>query len=662
MIFKSISLYNFRQFKDVTIEFSNDPFKNVTFVTGEITSGKSTLIKAFLWCLYRDNNFEDDKLLSNVTKVSLAPGKETIVRVEIKLNHDNKDYKISTSETYYMDKSGHVSIRAKASTKIVIIPPDGKAEALSEDSADLEINDILKKELSPYFFFDGEISNIEDLVKKRNLKQAISDIMGLKKIEKLGKLTLQSEKTGVYQLVSKDLVSQDVVTLNNLKFRLSEYLQDIENKKNDLGNLDVRLEELYSQKDKIEKIIDNNKDVEKDVEERKRLNSKVENLRAAINDDFAYILNSINLNHKFFPLLFSNLYDSFNLKQLLSNSKLVTEKSLTDINAKAIDQIIERGYCICGEPILNSLNHLNHLIEQKNFIAPMNYGKSVESFNNEYLDDVNVRTNLLTNLDNYSQGLRTNLNDIETSKKAILEIEGRIINKPDLFKYKEKWNDLKSQISNLENQQSRINGNVETLNMSIDRTNDEIKRLTKDTTVNKLINLRLSYINEINRRALDYLKEKNNKVLLRLNQYVSETFESMFQGDRGIKINENFEVKTFLKKNGEELDESSGLKIVKNFSFVSGLIKCSKEFSNQKGSMESSYDGKYPLVMDAPFSKLDQENIETVSKQVPNMCDQILIFVLDKDFQISRNAMNEKVGKQYKIHKLSEDESIIKEL
>jgi len=662
VIFKSISLYNFRQFKDVTIEFSNDTSKNVTFVTGEITSGKSTLIKAFLWCLYRDNNFEDNKLLSNVTKLSLIPGKESVVRVEIKLNHDNKDYVITTSETYYMEKSGFISTRARASTKIVIIPPTGIAQTLTDESANLEIDDILKKDLAPYFFFDGETSNIEDLVKKRNLKQAISDIMGLKKIEKLYKLTLQSEKSSLFQLVSKDLVSEDSLSLNNLKFRLSESLEEIENKKIESSDIDKVLEELYTQQEDIIKIIDSNKEVEKDVEDRKRLSAKVETLRTSIHGDFNYVLNSMNNTYKFFPLLFSNLNIQLDLKQLLSKSRIVTEKSLTDINSKAIDQIIERGYCICGEAISNSKSHLDHLIEQKNFIAPMNYGKSVESFNKEFLEDLTIRGNFLNSLDSYNQGLRTNLADIETAKKEIAEIENRIINKPDLIKYKEKLNDLKRQIGNLENQKSRNLGFIESLHNSVEKINSEIKRLTKDTSINELINLRLAYISEINNRALKNLRDKNNKVLSSLNKYVSETFESMFQGDRGIKINEDFEVETFLKTTGEQLDESSGLKIVKNFSFVSGLIKCSKEFSNQKGSMESEYDGKYPLVMDAPFSKLDQENIESVSKQVPNMCDQILIFVLDKDFQISRNAMQDKVGKQYKIHKLTEDESVIKEL
>ena len=302
MIFKSISLHNFRQFKDILINFSNDPIKNVTFVTGENTSGKSTLIKAFLWCLYRDNSFEDDSLLSNGTKLSLIPGKEAVVKVEIKLEHENKDYLISTSETYYMDKSGSVNTRANTSTKIVIISPSGIAETLRDEAAILEIDDILKKDLAPYFFFDGETSNIEDLVKKRNLKQAISDIMGLKKIEKLHKLTLESEKSGVYQLVSRDLVSEDVVTLNNLKFRLSDNLQDIENKNKELIILDEQIEDLYTQKDEIDKIIDNNKDVEKDVEERKRLISKVENLRLSITDDFNYVLSSINNNFKFYKL------------------------------------------------------------------------------------------------------------------------------------------------------------------------------------------------------------------------------------------------------------------------------------------------------------------------------------------------------------------------
>ena len=46
MIFKSITLNNFRQYKGKqVIEFSTDPEKNVTVIVGVNTSGKTTLIQ-----------------------------------------------------------------------------------------------------------------------------------------------------------------------------------------------------------------------------------------------------------------------------------------------------------------------------------------------------------------------------------------------------------------------------------------------------------------------------------------------------------------------------------------------------------------------------------------------------------------------------------------
>lgn len=53
MIIKSIALNNFRQYKgaQAPILFSTDKEKNVTVILGVNTSGKTTLIQAFEWCL-----------------------------------------------------------------------------------------------------------------------------------------------------------------------------------------------------------------------------------------------------------------------------------------------------------------------------------------------------------------------------------------------------------------------------------------------------------------------------------------------------------------------------------------------------------------------------------------------------------------------------------
>ena len=101
MLIRSIRLVNFRQFKDTTIEFCCDEGKNVTVVTGQNATGKTTLVRAFLWCLYRINNFEDKILLNKTEAASSVPGGEPKeVKVTVELEHGGYYYKITTKESY----------------------------------------------------------------------------------------------------------------------------------------------------------------------------------------------------------------------------------------------------------------------------------------------------------------------------------------------------------------------------------------------------------------------------------------------------------------------------------------------------------------------------------------------------------------------------------
>ena len=65
MILHKLEMYNFRQYiGKQNVEFSADPEKNVTVLIGVNTSGKTTIVRAFEWCLYGKNGFEDQVLLN----------------------------------------------------------------------------------------------------------------------------------------------------------------------------------------------------------------------------------------------------------------------------------------------------------------------------------------------------------------------------------------------------------------------------------------------------------------------------------------------------------------------------------------------------------------------------------------------------------------------
>ena len=69
----------------------------------------------------------------------------------------------------------------------------------------------------------------------------------------------------------------------------------------------------------------------------------------------------------------------------------------------------------------------------------------------------------------------------------------------------------------------------------------------------------------------------------------------------------------------------------------------------------------YPLVMDAPFSNTDDEHIKNICRALPIFCDQIVMFVMQKDFNYASESISHKVGKMYRLEKISETEATVKE-
>ena len=64
MIINSLDMFNFRQYIGKQhVDFSSDPDRNVTVLIGVNTSGKTTIIRAFEWCLYGKKCFRGPMLI-----------------------------------------------------------------------------------------------------------------------------------------------------------------------------------------------------------------------------------------------------------------------------------------------------------------------------------------------------------------------------------------------------------------------------------------------------------------------------------------------------------------------------------------------------------------------------------------------------------------------
>lgn len=66
----------------------------------------------------------------------------------------------------------------------------------------------------------------------------------------------------------------------------------------------------------------------------------------------------------------------------------------------------------------------------------------------------------------------------------------------------------------------------------------------------------------------------------------------------------------------------------------------------------------YPLVMDAPLSTFDRTRVGGICDALPKIAEQVIFFSFDKDAEITRQNMSEKIGSLYEFVKVSELETV----
>ena len=75
-----------------------------------------------------------------------------------------------------------------------------------------------------------------------------------------------------------------------------------------------------------------------------------------------------------------------------------------------------------------------------------------------------------------------------------------------------------------------------------------------------------------------------------------------------------------------------------NFVFIVSILEFAKRQKEKEDDENSVLS--LPLVLDAPFSKLGTQNIVLISKQLPEFAEQVIIFMLDKDWEASGLEQN----------------------
>jgi DNA sulfur modification protein DndD len=330
-------------------------------------------------------------------------------------------------------------------------------------------------------------------------------------------------------------------------------------------------------------------------------------------------------------------------------SEDMSDKGIPDMNATAIDYLIKRGYCICGAELKENEGALKHIKMEQDYLPPKSIGVSIATHTSRAEDNL---SRVVQNLKDCRAAYRSyvrELDRVEKTKKSIDDISDQLMNTPDVSALEEQFQHAKDKLSDNQNRIDSINKRIGEESSKKRDIDDQITHISKKIHVNDKTYACLAYTEELYNRMVRIYGIKQARNLERLRATMKDVFPKMYHGKREIDIDNKYGVT--LTVDNEVVDKSTGLDTVKNFAFIASLLKMAKESISDEDGVVSE---PYPLVMDAPFSNADATHIKNISKILPIFAQQVIIALMDKDWEVAKDNVSQYVANIYRISKKNE--------
>lgn len=658
MLLKEMKLRDFRQFRnEQSIQFSTDPDRNVTIIMGENGSGKTTLAQAFTWCLYGDTDFEDTEVLNKIRAQEMGPNQECIVKVELLLRHLDVDYTMIREQKYTTDSVGGLKRPNNTIFRIAYKNVDGQTEFIKDTETEFRMKEILPKELSRYFFFDGErIGNMSKEIRRGRspeFAEAVKRLLGLSAFSAaLDHLNGRSQNS-VIKSYEKDYDSKS-------DSKILEYTNEMDRYDTRLQEIDSRLVEIDNERltvsDKVKEIeqkISDNKDSEKYAQERIKLNKKLNGLSISKVNNTVGIIQLLN-NRVTSWMSQRLIYDA--LQELASSNKIDT--GIPDIHARTVQYLIKRGTCLCGREIEFGNDAHKELMRLLDYIPPQSVGTIIGQFIRECELKSKAADGTFDELSEKYSIVRNFENDYDEVLHQIESINKKLEGMANVGELQKRYTYYNTELKKMDIEHDRLIEERGKLQTKRERCETNINELSLKDENNRRVARFKAYAVYIYQQLNAIYKEKEQETREKLEKTVNEIFKEIYNGGFSLSLDEKYNIQVTVDNfDGYigDIETSTAQSISIIFAFIAGVIRLARENDTDENAMLLTE--AYPLVMDAPLSAFDKARIKTVCDTLPKVAEQVIIFIKDTDGEIAEENMGNRVGARYLFDKINEFET-----
>ena len=659
MQLKSIELNNFRQFKNVHVDFADGNYgKNVTIIIGQNGAGKSTIEQAFFWCLYSKTSFTDPIMLNRDVQESMPPGKAESVKVELCLYHKGTEYRLTRELDYTKDYSGTVKAAKEARFNIAFRAEDGTTKYIEPDLQQAEVEDIMPQSLSQYFFFDGE--RIEQMAKEitgneqiDDFKKAVRGMLGLDGMMNAIK-HIKGVRTGKNTVIG--FYNNQLSTNGNAA--LEQVQEQIDKTEENLEDVDERLQQCDSEIGKAEVDLERYRNNIKDYEQGKQLLDVIDGFAKDISSAEAAKHNAAAEATS----LFCRDLSSFLSLSLINkatdfiNSQNLADANLPGVRKETIDYLIANKKCICGREILPGTEVFDHLQHLYDLVLPKSIATIAKDFKNESIRRIDP-----VSAGNMYEDIKLKVTDVQKQEKIRDKKQRdreRLMNsttvqddaKDNYEELKKRIGECEAIISKNKKDHDRLTEEKGSLRTNLRNYRDKKADILACDEQNDKIGRFLAYANRIYEKLNEEYTAKEAAVKTNLQDTINRIFNDIYRGELHLEIKDNYKISVRDTRYESGVETSSGQSIAVIFAFITALIQIKKEDMENEGLQNEVY----PLVMDAPLSLFDKTRIDTVCRKIPQIAEQVVIFIKDTDGDIAKEKIAGYIGKEYHFDKLSE--------
>ena len=635
MIITKINVENFRSYYgENSIEFSTNPKKPITIILGSNGGGKSSLMNAIQWCFY-------GKLVSVKEEDKRKPIRHTdcddndSYSVEIIFNHDGVNYSL--------DRGWNKSIKDYFNLQKLLDDGDLGPKIINPQA---RVNNIIPEELKNWFFYKAEdaLSSI-NLQGSERFKEATRQIQGFTKIEQLIK---DLEKVERRQQNNLDKLS-DHSELPGIIIDIEKIESDLNSKQFDNTELSDDIKILKKAKESLE-------------EQLKKIPTAepLQNEKRLLQDHKVSLEKSLANYEKSLKLFIGENLPSIILQTFLNKrNKEIPQDKENEIDlerplgSKLYNKIYKRGKCICGRPFEKGSPEDIELAKLQNDVLHPVFNTRVAKINTvmasitdssqkftsryeekkSFIDEINIQ---IGTKEGEINEIDKKLLELGKQDNKIKEINRDLLtNQSQTEAHMRKWGENDGKIRGLREE-------LKSLEIKRDKIKDEGNKSAGLEVLTKKIEKLTSYAKE----KLKKDEENSLKIILHeLNQQLEKyTYSNMM-----VKIEpDTYRISTYETKvkNPKEKELSDGETELVKYCFITSILGLASQ-KTQSHLKYLSNPVSCPLIIDAPFTRMDNDFISGAVNAITENLEQIIFFGLPKDFKSYEDQIKDKVGKLY---------------